>query len=98
MRNDLRDAIRGQAAYLKRTNVAFKDRAETQRCVPTEGAPFETAHGRIYSRRQKGPAGLIFLPNLPCGGAFTGPSSQRSVSVFGRAGRQLIMKRAAEGL
>lgn len=84
MRNDLRDAIRGQAAYLKRTDVAFKDRVETQRCVPTERAPFETAHDRIYSRRQKGPAGLIFLPILLCG--------------VGRTGRQLITKRGAEGL
>lgn len=63
MRNDLRDAIRGQAAYLKRTDVAFKDRVETQRCVPTEGAPFETAHGRISSRRQKGASRSHFPPH-----------------------------------
>lgn len=35
MQND-RGVIRGQEAYLKQTDVAFKDRAEPQRCTTTE--------------------------------------------------------------
>lgn len=77
MRNDLRGIIRGQEAYLKQTDVAFKDRAEPQRCTTTDdcmGASFPETK-----------AHLIVLPIRPCGGAFRGPSPRGSVAVGGRA-------------
>lgn len=89
MRNDFRGVIWGQEAYLKQTDVAFKDRLEPQRCTRLK---ILMAH---LFPETKG-AGRFHCP--PRSSVWRRIQGRRSVAVGGRAGRQLIMKRSAKGL
>lgn len=88
MRNDLRGVIRGREAYLKQTDVAFKDRAEPQRCTTTEDSNGPSIPG---DKRQISLSSPFFRVAVHSGAR---PREDRSLS----EDAQLIMKRSAEGL
>lgn len=96
MWNDLRGVIRAREDYLRRTDVAFKDRhrgqgAKTQRCSLTEDALLETVQSGIYSRRQKGPRISFSSPFFRAAPhSRPRPREDRSLSGVGGGGARVV--------